>query len=583
VKSGLLGRAQRAVGAPCTRLGSLLLACVLIAAGQGVTTAGDQNAPEISSQDTAATFKARVNLVMVPVVVRDRAGHAIGNLQQQDFQLFDKGKPQAITRFSVEKPGSRVVPVNTAAGENEASPEAPNAKAVALPERYVAYVFDDLHIDFGDLMQVRKAAQHYLSTLLPSDRAAIFSTSGQGNQDFTDDRDKLQQALAKLLPRPMQTARGGMDCPDLSYYQADLIANKNDQQALAAAVLEVTTCNPQMPTSAAQALATSTAMQIVNIGEHDALLTLGVLENLVRRISAMPGQRTLILISPGFITPDSLALERITDILNRATHANVIISALDAPGLYTTDGDASKGSINLNATRVKQEYDREAALANEDVMAELADGTGGTFFHNNNDLNDGLRRVATAPEYYYLLGFSPQNLKSEGSFHRLKVTVKSPAAAQVQARRGYYVPKHAENETDAAKAQIQDAVFSRDEIHELPVDLHTQFFKTSSVDAKLTVLAHVDVQHMHFEKVDGRNRNSLTVVAVLFDRNGNFVSGQQKLLQMRLRDETLGKLSSGITVRTNFDAKPGSYFIRLIVRDTNGQMMAAENGAVEIP
>jgi len=550
---------------------------------QTVAPARDANGPEISSQDTAATFNAKVNLVMVPVVVRDREGHAIGNLQQQDFQLFDKGKPQAITKFSVEKPGSRSIQVNNASGENAASAEEPNTKSVALPDRYVAYVFDDLHIDFGDLMQVRKAAQHQLSTLAASDRAAIFTTSGQGNQDFTDDRDKLQQAVAKLMPHPMQTPRGGLDCPDLSYYQADQIVNKNDQQALTAAVLEVTTCMPNTPASAAQALATSTAMQIVNIGEHDALLSLGVLEDIVRRISAMPGQRTMILISPGFITPDPMALERITDVLNRATHANVIISALDARELYTADGDASRGSINLTATRMKQEFDREAARANEDVMAELADGTGGTFFHNNNDLNEGLRRVATAPEYYYLLGFSPQNLKPDGSFHRLKVTVKNAAVAQVQARRGYFVPKHAESEADAAKQQIQDAIFSRDEMHDLPVDLHTQFFKTSAVDAKLTVLAHVDVQRIHFEKVDGRNRNNLTVVAVLFDRHGNYISGQQKLLEMRLRDETLGKLSSGITVRTNFDAKPGSYFIRLIVRDTNGQMMAAENGAVEIP
>lgn len=579
------------------------MASVALMLPQAVAPAHDENAPEISSHDTAATFKARVNLVMVPVVVRDRQGHAIGSLRQEDFQLFDKGKPQGITRFSVEKSGGRVIQVNNAAGDSAAGAEAPGAKSVALPEHYIAYVFDDLHIDFGDLMQVRKAAQHQLSALTASDRAAIFSTSGQVSQDFTDDRDKLQQALAKLLPRPMNVA-GGTECPDLSYYQADLIQNKNDQQALSAAASEVMECggipqqqavggrgknqsssssgNPATQTMA-QNLAVSTAMQVVNIGEHDVLLTLGVLEDIVRRISAMPGQRTMVLVSPGFITPDPLALERITDVLNRATRTNVIISALDARGLYTTDGDASQSSSNSYTTRVKQQYDRDAALANEDVLAEFADGTGGSFFHNNNDLNEGFRRVASAPEYYYLLGFSPQNIKPDGTFHKLKVTLKNPAGAQVQARRGYFVPKHVESETDVAKQQIEDAVFSRDEMHELSVDLHTQFFKTSDVDAKLTVLAHVDVQHMQFEKVDGRNRNNLTVVAVLFDRNGNYISGQQKQLQMRLRDETLAKLNSGITVRTNFDTKPGSYFIRLIVRDGNGQMMAAENGAVEIP
>src|SRR5579883_669840 len=54
---------------------------------------------ETTTKEEPATFKARVNLVMVPVVVRDKAGKAVGSLQQEDFQLFDKGKPQFISRF----------------------------------------------------------------------------------------------------------------------------------------------------------------------------------------------------------------------------------------------------------------------------------------------------------------------------------------------------------------------------------------------------------------------------------------------------------------------------------------------------
>jgi hypothetical protein len=52
---------------------------------------------------------------------------------------------------------------------------------------------------------------------------------------------------------------------------------------------------------------------------------------------------------------------------------------------------------------------------------------------------------------------------------------------------------------------------------------------------------------------------------------------------MRLKDETLARLSGPITVKTSFDVKPGSYLVRLVVRDTQSQMMAAENGAVDIP
>jgi hypothetical protein len=59
--------------------------------------------------------------------------------------------------------------------------------------------------------------------------------------------------------------------------------------------------------------------------------------------------------------------------------------------------------------------------------------------------------------------------------------------------------------------------------------------------------------------------------------------GNQKTLEMHLKDDTLeNKLSSGITIKSSFDVKPGSYLVRLVVRDAEGQLSAA-NGAIEIP
>ncbi len=58
----------------------------------------------------------------------------------------------------------------------------------------------------------------------------------------------------------------------------------------------------------------------------------------------------------------------------------------------------------------------------------------------------------------------------------------------------------------------------------------------------------------------------------------------EKTVDMKLKDETLARrLNGGITVKSGFDVTPGSYFVRLIVRDSEGQKMAAINGAVEIP
>jgi hypothetical protein len=72
-------------------------------------------------------------------------------------------------------------------------------------------------------------------------------------------------------------------------------------------------------------------------------------------------------------------------------------------------------------------------------------------------------------------------------------------------------------------------------------------------------------------------------VSALFNRNGNFIQGMQKIVTMNLKDETLEhKLGPGITLKTSFDVKPGSYLVRLVVRDAEGQLMSAENGTVEI-
>jgi hypothetical protein len=119
---------------------------------------------------------------------------------------------------------------------------------------------------------------------------------------------------------------------------------------------------------------------------------------------------------------------------------------------------------------------------------------------------------------------------------------------------------------------------------DIPVDMHTQFFKSGPDSAKLALLVKVDVKKLKFNKVEDRNTNELTVVCGIFDRNGVYVTGVQKRIDMRLKDETLEtRLDNGIVVRNTLDVKPGVYTVRLVVRDSEGQTMSARNGAVEIP
>jgi VWFA-related protein len=523
-----------------------------------------------------------VNLVMVPVVVRDAKGKVIGTLKKEDFQLFDKGKPQTIARFAIEKSDGRVVPLEVTADElgEKKAPEAPPPAS-----RFTVYLFDDMHTAFGDLAQARAAAVKHLATAMKGvDRAAVYTTSGQNVIDFTDDREKLTETMNRITPRS-RLMHNGTDCPDVTDYMADRIINLSDPMATNAAAQEAMACGAATQMSVATALAQAAASRVLSITDADAQIALQMLKSSVQRMAAMPGQRTIVLVSPGFMVTQNHRQDEI-DVIDRAIRSNVTINTLDARGLYVIvpGGDASQPTSSTVAARNKAMYQTEAALAQSDVLGELADGTGGTFFHNNNDLQEGFRRTSEAPEFMYVLGFAPQNLKLDGSYHGLKVTAKDTRGVTLQARRGYYAPRHANDPAEDAKEEIRVALFSRDEMSDFPVDVHTQFFKATDKNARLSVLAHVDLKHIRFKKAEGRNRNTLSIVAAVFDRNGILVGAVQKDVEMRLKEETFdARLAAGVSMKTSFDVAPGSYIIRLVVRDFEGQMMAARNGVVEIP
>jgi hypothetical protein len=232
----------------------------------------------------------------------------------------------------------------------------------------------------------------------------------------------------------------------------------------------------------------------------------------------------------------------------------------------------------------RENRDHQEFNARMDVLAEIANGTGGTFFHNSNDLDAGFDRVAGNPEYRYILGFSPDNLKADGRLHALKVSiVPNPHHYDLDARRSYTAPKRLDDPAEQARQEITQAIFSREELRDIPLVLHTEYFKGPQGKAAVTVTTHVDLRALKLRKADGRNRDDLSVTTGMFDCNGNYVAGIERGVDLQLKDENLDKwLANGIQVKSSLEVKPGNYLVRVVVRDSEGQLMAARNASVDI-
>ena len=406
--------------------------------------ASAKEAPPPATTGGLTTLKVSVRLVQVSAVPRDEKGRAVGSLKKEEFQLFDNGKPQVISSFSAAKTGKGT------GAEEESSASSPGARlspssAPVTAGRDVAYVFDDIHTSFGDLASARDAASRHLEELHPEDRAAVFTTSGQLGLNFTSDRQKLEEALKGLRPHPLTPQ---VTCPPMTPYMADLIVNQDDRETLGVATQDAINCasggmgkSSPAELERAEQVAKSTAFEVLSASSSETRSTFGILREVIQRTAAMPGSRSIVLVSPGFLTMTPDTRQAIGDLIDGALHTDIIINTMDVRGLSTPI--ASPNSSHPANPVARSRFDREETAARSDVMANLAYATGGTFFHNNNDLDEGFRRTADAPEYIYVLGFSPQKL--DGKFHKLKVTVMAQAGAPgkltVQARQGYYALK----------------------------------------------------------------------------------------------------------------------------------------------
>jgi VWFA-related protein len=531
---------------------------------------------------SANAIHVQTNVVQVPVVVHDSNGKAVPGLKQSDFTLTDDGHPVKIASFTVENYSSLPAQYVQQPQVIDASlpPTAPAVNPPPPPMRYIALFFDDLSMPMPDLLMARKAAESFVSTSLkPGDRIGIFTTSTQDTLNFTDNVPDLLATLAQLVSH---RRRAGDGTCAMTPYQASLVtknfATHSDALDLG---MVLGGCGGNNSINV-----TNTARQIVGQAEQLAQETMGILTDVIHYLGRMPGHHMLVLASSGFLTETLQAKQ--DALVNEALSANVIINSIDAKGLvaeipgYDDDGHPV-GVPTGKWLALFDEFKTANREVQNDPLAILAEGTGGKFYHNRNDLDVGLREMATAPDVSYVLTFSPTELKHNGASHMLKVKLANSHGMTITARRGYIAPGPNLTPSEKKKGQLDNAVVSTDLLSALTAQVTTSAGKSAAGEPTLKVGIHLDANKLPFDTQGDRKVERLIYISALFDEKNNFVTGVEGVMDLRLKPETIVKISTqGLEANLSVQAAPGNYRLRQVVQEVGNGRIATINRNVRI-
>lgn len=130
--------------------------------------------------------------------------------------------------------------------------------------------------------------------------------------------------------------------------------------------------------------------------------------------------------------------EEFEPILQLAARSNITIDTIDSRGLYGQAAfDAASPGTPSNVDGAVGRVERNAAAASGNTLAEIAEATGGTAFHDSNDLLGGLQRAFADGRDYYTIAYVSGNENLDGKFRAITVQVRD-RKVMVRAKRGYW-------------------------------------------------------------------------------------------------------------------------------------------------
>jgi VWFA-related protein len=201
-------------------IASAALTCLGLALAQSVPPGEIHSRTVACLPPSGVTLRAEVRVVEVPVVIRDAYLHAFAGLKRDDFEIYDDGKQQTITSFSMQQSSRAESAVESTAGPTQKNPPRP---------RFLALCFDNLHLLPALLKPVKEAAKRFVKTsLAPGDQVVVVRTSKSEDVKFTNDVPVLVEHIDKVTASIVATAGDTARCPHIEPHEAYQIANHVD-------------------------------------------------------------------------------------------------------------------------------------------------------------------------------------------------------------------------------------------------------------------------------------------------------------------------------------------------------------------
>jgi VWFA-related protein len=545
----------------------MILAGGVAVAGQN---AGQQTAPPDTTQQPGVTFRAEVNYVEVDARVVDAQGNFIDGLSQSDFQVFEDGKPQQISVFSLVN-----IPVERGQRPLFASrPIEPDVttNASGYSGRVYVIVLDDTHTHPLRASRVKLAARQFVERHMGvNDIAAVVHTSGRADaaQDFTSNPRLLLNAIDRFSGRKLRSSfMGRLEQEQQTRGMREAGERIND------------------PDSAER-------------GYH-ARTTLDSIKGLADYLAGVRGRRkALVYFSEGidyditdpFNNRDAgTVMDSTRAIIAAATRANVAIYGIDVRGLGAGMDDTIEvqslpddPTLGLSMSTMQDEV-----RMGQDSLRVLSEQTGGFAAVNTNDIAGAFERLVAENSSYYVLGYYPANDRRDGRFRNIDVRVNRPGLT-VRARRGYVAPRGRAAETrltgpNDASAELREAMTSPIPVSGLPLAATASVFKGPDRNGSVVVSVLIGGRDLPLVEKDGVFHNDLEVVMIAVDQRGKAYPSERYSVNMTLKPESVARLrTAGFRVVNTLDLPPGRYQLRVAAREANARRAGSILYDIEVP